>query len=425
MNKLDSELLKGELSRRGFELVGDSKSADIVLYNTCSVRAHAEEKAFSHIGCHRRRARRDKNFIVGVFGCAAQRLGEEIAKRFDYVKLVCGTSQFLNVPHYLQQILEGGGPVIALEQSPLPEFDRLPQAREHRHSAYISIMRGCNRFCAYCIVPHVRGREVSRRPEEILDEVRRLSEDGVREVTLLGQNVNSYGKGMGDPGASLECLLRKAETVPGIERIRFVTNHPADMTEEILKAVADCGKVCEHLHMPAQSGSNAVLRRMNRGYAVEHYREMIDRARQIIPGVEIASDFLVGFPGETESDFQQSLQLVKEVEFQQSFIFKYSERPGTSASRLKDDVPEETKRERNALLLSAQQQVDRKRRAALVGSSLEVLVDGASKTDSSRLSGRTRQNDIVVLEGPESLSGQLCSVRITGSTPLTLFGDVL
>ena len=423
MNKLDSQLLRGELARHGFALADGPDGADVVIYNTCSVRAHAEDRAWSHLGSWRRRAERDDGFVLGVIGCMAQRLGARIIERFDFVRLVCGTRAFLNVPGYLRRILDGGEPVVDVEEGGRFEFDRAAQMRASPHSAFVSIMRGCDNFCAYCIVPHVRGREVSRPPADILREARALADDGAREVTLLGQNVNSYGLSSGAGGATLPDLLALLNEVDGLERIRFATSHPKDMSPDIMAAVAALDKVCEHLHVPAQSGSDRVLERMNRRYTRDDYRRMAARARATIPGVELASDFIVGFPGETDRDFEATLDLLREMRFQQSFIFKYSPRPGSRAAGWPDDVPDAVRRERHRTLLEAQQQVDVERRAGLVGAELEVLVDGISKKDPANLSGRTRQNDIVVFKGPESLASRLVRLRITGCTPLTLFGE--
>ncbi len=421
MNKLDGQLLRGLLVQRGFAVSEDPDRADVVLYNTCSVRDHAEQKVLSHLGTYRRRAEREEGFVLGVIGCMAQRMGDELTARFGFLDLVCGTRAVARVPGHLETIIAGGGPVVDVSEEGCADAPRLPGLRESGHSAYVAVMRGCDNFCSYCIVPYVRGRETSREPSDVVDEVTALAGDGVREVILLGQNVNSYGKSLsGDCG--LADLLAKVSEVDGIERIRFVTSHPRDMSEGILRAVAGLEKVCEHLHVPAQSGSDAVLKRMRRGYTSAEYRAMAGRAREIIPGVALASDFMVGFPGETEDDFADTLRLVREVRFHQSFAFKYSLRPGTLSAKWADDVPDEVKRERLQRLLGAQQTVDAERRAGMVGQRVEVLVDGVSKQDATRVSGRTRQHDIVAFEGDESLSGRLCTVRITDATTLTLLG---
>jgi tRNA-2-methylthio-N6-dimethylallyladenosine synthase len=420
MNKLDSELLTGELLRRGFEPVSDPNIAEIVIYNTCSVRQHAEDRVLSHLGSWRRRAEKDSQFVLGVMGCVAQRLGPKIQERYPFVQLVCGTGTFAKVPDYLERIVSGEK-VLALHDETFT-FHRDSRARRAGHHAYVSIMRGCNNFCAYCIVPYVRGREVSRPPGEILDELRQLCGDGAVEVTLLGQNVNSYGKDLGD--VTLASLLEKVNSFSGLKRIRFVTSHPKDMTEDIFRAIAQLEKVCEHIHMPAQSGSDVVLERMNRRCTRAHYLELIEAGRRLIPEVEFSSDFLVGFPGETDRDFELTLSLLKNVRFQQSFIFKYSPRPGTLAATWPDDVSEEVKRERNQIMLKAQEEVDTARRASLVGSAVEVLVERPNPAGRSdgELAGRTPQNDIVVFSGCDARPGSLCRVRIESATHLTLHG---
>jgi tRNA-2-methylthio-N6-dimethylallyladenosine synthase len=427
MNKLDSELVRGELRRSGFALTADPAVADVVIYNTCSVRAHAEDKAFSHLGSYRRRAEQQPGFVVGVMGCMAQRLGHQIVERFPFVRLVCGTGRFLDLPDQLQQVLATGRTVIRLGDPRLcpPERTgrgRVLSVRNSRHTACVAVMRGCDNFCAYCVVPYLRGKESSRPLEDILGEIDALARDGVREVTLLGQSVSGYGRDL-KPPVGLADLLRAADGMDRLERIRFITSHPGDIDEPIISAVAELGKVCEHLHLPAQSGSDTVLSRMKRGYTCAEYRAVVDRLRARVPDVEVASDFIVGFPGETDDDFAATLRLLEQTRFQQSFVFKYSPRPGTLAARWQDDVPDEVKRQRNQTLLHAQEQIDRERRHGLVGRSVQVLVEGPSKGDPTRLSGRTRQNDIVVFKGAERLEGELLTLKVVGSTALTLFGE--
>jgi tRNA-2-methylthio-N6-dimethylallyladenosine synthase len=422
MNKLDSELVEGVLLSRGWQRAPSPDAADALIYNTCSVRQHAEERVFSHLGSWRRRAEKEPDFILGVMGCVAQRLGMDIVRQFPHVRLVCGTHAFLRIPDYLDRIALTGQAVVATEEEPL-DVEGALRPPPGGHHAFISIMRGCNNYCSYCIVPYVRGREVSRPPQSILDEAKRLVESGVVEVTLLGQNVNSYGRGL-DKGTNLATLLRGMNEIAGLRRIRFLTNHPKDMSEEVFRAVAEIDKVCEHIHMPAQSGSNAVLKRMNRNYTRERYLELIEAGRRLIPHVEFSSDFIVGFPGETEEDFELTLQLLKDVRFQQSFIFRYSPRPGTGAARWADDVPDAVKHYRQQALLAAQAEEDSRRRASLVGAALEVMCEGENRSQphEGQCIGRTRQNDIVVFSGPHTPPGSVCTVRVTGSTTLTLFG---
>jgi tRNA-2-methylthio-N6-dimethylallyladenosine synthase len=428
MNKLDSELLCAALVGAGWrqtagENGAEAQEADVVIYSTCSVRQQAENRVLSHLGAWRRRVEREPAFIVGVVGCMAQRLGAEIVRRFPHVRLVCGTRAFHRVPEHLERIAATGEAVVDLGED---EFSacRDPALRPERHHAFVSIMRGCDNFCAYCVVPYVRGRPMSRPPADIAEEVRRLCGDGVVEVALLGQNVNAYGKGRDEP-VGLAALLERVSDTPGLERLRFLTNHPGDMTEDILRAVASLDVVCEHLHMPAQSGADAVLERMGRGYAREEYVRIVEAARRIVPGIELSSDFIVGFPGETDGDFEKTLGLLEGVRFQQSFIFKYSPRPGTLAARWADDVADAVKRERNQRLLAAQARIDTERRRAMVGTEVEVMVDGRNPDDREGrpLRGRTRGNDIVFFSGPALAPGTVTQVRIEDATPLTLFGS--
>ena len=424
MNKLDSELLQAALQSRGFRPVADPEEAGVVLYNTCSVREHAEDKVFSHLGTYRPRAGEDPEFILGVVGCMAQRMGERLAERFPFVRLICGTRSFLQVPDYLAHIESTGERVVALGEEPL-EFERDPELRPRGHHAYVSIMRGCNNYCAYCIVPHVRGRETSRAPDEIVQEARALAEGGVVELTLLGQNVNSYGKGL-EGEASLASLLVELDGVPGLRRIRFITSHPRDMTEGIFRAVAELEKVCEHVHMPAQSGSDPILRRMNRHYDRAHYVDLIEMGRRLVPDLAFSSDFIVGFPGETDEDFAQTLSLAEEVRFQQSYIFRYSPRPGTKAAEMEDDVPEEVKRDRQQRLLSAQERIDTERRADMVGQTVEVMCEAENKShpEEGRWRGRTRENDIVIFSAADTRPGDVRRITVEDATALTLFGGV-
>jgi tRNA-2-methylthio-N6-dimethylallyladenosine synthase len=427
MNLLDSELIVGSLRRQGYEPTEQREEADLVLYNTCAVREHAEEKVWSRLGEVRRLKRRRPDLIVGVLGCMAQEWKEEIFRRAPHVDLVAGTRELGEIGRYIAEIERDREPIVAADLTRPIQVERDIAVRGERHSAFVTVMRGCDFSCTYCIVPRTRGPEISRPIAELRAEVERLCADGAREITLLGQTVDSYGKGL-DPLPSgrrpdLGDLLEALHETPGLLRLRFITSHPSLMREPILRRMAELPKVCEYLHMPAQSGSNGVLKRMRRGYTVERYREIVERARAIVPHVEIASDFIVGFPGETEDDFAASEELLREIEFSQCFIFKYSPRPGTLAGEWTDDVPEEKKRERNARLLAVQEEIARKKHAALTGKKVEVLCEGRSKGDGRRLAGRTRQNRIVIFEGEETmLLGRLVEVEVTDATPLALYG---
>jgi len=421
MNKLDSEAVAGHLLDAGYTETALACDADVVLINTCSVRQHAEDKVWSLLGTLRSRKAREPGLVIAVMGCMAQRERERIQARMPHVDLVVGTMELARLPELIGEVRERRRRVLAVAEGGLGAPPRVVRRRPSRFQAFVGVMRGCDNFCAYCVVPYVRGREQSRPVEEIADEVRRLADDGVREVTLLGQNVNSYGRTLGD-GTTLATLLRRLDRIEGLGRLRFVTSHPKDASDELFRAMADLPSVCPYLHMPAQAGSNRVLRDMNRGYSREHYLERIARLRETVPGVEVSGDFIVGFPGETDEEFEETADLVRRVEYLNCFIFKYSPREGTRAAAMPDDVPWAAKRERNRRLLAVQQAIMGRRQAAMVGRTVEVLVEGASKKDAAKLTGRSRANHIVAFPGDAALAGRTVTVAIEDSTPLTLLG---
>ncbi len=446
MNQLDSQLVADLLGQLGYQVVESTRQADIILFNTCSVRQHAEEKIYSLLGRLKHLKRQHPQKIIGVLGCMAQKDQEAIFRRAPHVDLVVGPGQLVHLPELLAQARRATGPVLAV--SPWAEgldrrtllagfepFDppRRPQAGQPPFQAYVRIMSGCNKACTYCVVPRVRGPEQCRPPEEILEEVHRLADAGCLEVTLLGQTVNSYQYHSGGRTIRLADLLAQLHQIEGIRRIRFLTNHPRHMTDELLQAVRDLPKVCPCFHVPAQSGSNTVLRRMQRGYTVEYYRQMLARIRQTVPDAAITSDFIVGFCGETEEDFQQTVRLVEEARFKNAYIFKYSPRPGTKAAECyPDDVPQAIKRRRNNQLLQRQNQISLEENQKFIGRLVEVLVEGPSKLGQKapetqatlQLTGRTRCERIVVFPGDRRLAGQFRMVRITGATPTTLLGHL-
>jgi len=425
MNKLDGQLLLSQLAALGYEPTDRRDEADLLIFHTCSVRQHAEDRAYSLIGETRRLVQRRPEVVVAVVGCMAQREGERLRQRAPHVRMVVGTRVLGRFTQLLSEVERTGGAVVATDEGALLWPDRLVRFRRSRFQAFVSIMRGCDNFCSYCIVPYVRGRAVSRPPGEIVTEVEHLAADGVVEVTLLGQNVDAYGRDRPQEGWSLAGLLRRLHDAPGLRRLRFVTSHPRDMTEELLQTMADLPRVAPYLHLPAQSGSDAVLRRMRRGYTRTHYLHLVERARQLIPGVTLASDFIVGFPGETEADFQQTVDLLREVRFKNSFIFKYSPRPGTKAAHLPDDVPLSLKRQRNRELLTVQAEVSRELNRECIGRTLPVLVEGPSKRDPCRLTGRSPGDRIVCFPGPADLVGREVEVLITEVTALTLVGELV
>ncbi|MDO8140215.1 MAG: tRNA (N6-isopentenyl adenosine(37)-C2)-methylthiotransferase MiaB [Candidatus Brocadiales bacterium] len=423
MNKLDAELSLGLLQEEGYKIVDKVDEADVILFNTCSVRQHAEDKVYSHLGALKILKKRHPEVIVGVLGCMAQKDGEAIFKRMPHVDLVCGTRMFSRLPEMLLKIRNHGSHVLAIDEDQIVNVKRAVTYRPNFYQAFVTVMRGCDNYCSYCIVPYVRGREISRTIADVKDEVQSLVSNGCKEVTLLGQNINSYGKNLGG-NVTLGDLLSELNDVEGLDRIRFVTSHPADMSRDIIRTVSRLGKVCEYLHMPAQSGSDEVLKKMRRGYTAGYYRDLIYYARELIPRLSVASDFIVGFPGETEKDFQETVQFMEDIRFQNCFIFKYSPRTGTKAAELEDDVPDEIKRERNRKLLELQKRISLEENTKMIGKEVDVLVEGASKSDPNRLSGRTRQNHIVVFNGSQDLVGELVDVTINEVTDLTLFGKL-
>lgn len=423
MNKLDSELVAEALSAAGHELVADETDADVILFNTCSVRDHAEQRVLSRLGQLKARKAEEPHLLLGIMGCAAQRMGDSLLETVPHLDIVCGTRRFPEIARILEQA--ESGPVIETDETSLTAPGTLDAHRRALHDgiqAYVSVMRGCNNFCTYCIVPYVRGREESRPLESVVTEVRTLVERGVKEVTLLGQNIDAYGK---DIDSSLAELLTAVHEVDGLMRIRFVTSHPRDVNEALVRTLADQPRVCNHLHMPAQSGSTPVLKAMNRGYTREEYDERLAMVNELAPGTLVTSDFIVGFPGETEAGFDATIDLVQKAKFQNAYIFKYSPRPGTKAADREDDVPLEEKKRRNQELLSAQEAVNRERSESLVGSRQTILIEGISARDKTKLTGRTATNLICVFDAPdeyESLVGTLVDLEITHCTTLTLFG---
>ena len=423
MNVLDSELIAGRMRREGYELTEDRNEADLLLFNTCSVREHAEERAMSNAGSLKSLKKRRPDAVVGVVGCAAQNLKDGIFDRLPHVQLIVGPRRFGAIPRLVEEIRRTGLRRIAVEDCDDEFIDgaEVDSARETPFKAYVKAMEGCDLSCTFCIVPTTRGGEVSRTPETIVEEVRRLADSGVVEITLLGQTIDSYGKGL-RPAIDLGGLLRRVHEIPGIRRIRFITSHPSFMREPIIEALRDLPKACKYVHMPAQSGSDAVLKRMRRGYTVARYLSLVDRLRERVPGVEIAGDFIVGFPGETAADFDATLDLSRRVRFQNAFVFQYSPRPGTDAAAMADDVPDVEKGRRNRDLLALQEGISREKNAERVGKRLEILVDGPSKNNPRRQAGRTDTNQIVHFEAERDLRGRFVEVDITSSTALTLFG---
>lgn len=455
MNKLDTALVEAALTDHGYALTAKVNEADVVLINTCSVRDHAEQRVLSHLGYLKHIKKSRPGMMVSVIGCMAQRLGEKLLEH-EAVDLVCGPAQIPQIPQLLARALQEKNVGCALhtlqtvaitERIRQRQAEKQVQALEEFESAYgiedkqlpgqafVRAMRGCNNFCSYCVVPFVRGPEVCRPPAAIIEQIKKLADAGVKQVTLLGQTVNSYRYMVGDKTYCLADLLAMASDIDGIEWIRFVTSYPTEeFFDEILQAMADSAKVCNCLHMPAQSGSDRILRAMNRHYTAGRYLELLDKARAIVPNIAIAGDFIVGFPGETEEDFQATVELVSRARYKNCFIFKYSPRPGIGADKkLQNNVPTEVKKRRNSELLAVQEQISDRLSRDFLGKEVRVLVEGPSKKphlnsadspDRPQLVGRTAGDWIVVFNGRPSLAGQFAKVKITKTSPLTLFGQL-
>ena len=447
MNMLDSELVVAALRKDGYELTDSTSDADTILFNTCSVRQHAEDKIYSALGRLKNAKKSHPDKVIGVLGCMAQKDQRLIFERAPYVDLVVGPGQLHQVPRLVDEVRSDRQPRLEVSlgrkdgaaadiRRSHESYDPLrdPQMRPTPYQAYVRIMIGCDKFCTYCIVPSVRGPEQSRPPAEILAEARQLAVEGCREITLLGQTVNSYRYREGDRTWRLSDLIAALHDLDGIARIKFVTNYPKDMTGDLLAAVRDLPKVAKYLHVPVQSGSDTVLRRMKRGYTVGEYREMLTRCYDQIPGVAVTSDFIVGFCGETEADFEATCDILRSARFKNSFIFKYSERPGTKgAERYPDDVPEDVKKRRNNELLAIQNAISEEDNEPFIGHDVEVLVEGPSKAAEKRgddgpvlqLTGRTMCDRIVVFEGNRRQIGRILPVTIYDCNSFTLFGQVV
>ncbi len=427
MNEYDSARMADVLDAAdGVQPTDRPEDADIILFNTCSVREKAQEKVFSDLGRVRHLKRRKPDLLIGVGGCVASQEGAAIVARAPYVDLVFGPQTLHRLPQLIARRRATGAPQVDVSFPEIEKFDHLPPPAVSGTSAFVSIMEGCSKYCSFCVVPYTRGEEVSRPFDDVLTEVADLADHGVKEITLLGQNVNAYQGWMGEERtADFALLLEVLHEIPGIERIRYTTSHPKEFAQRLIDAYARLPKLVSHVHLPVQAGSDRVLAAMKRGYTVLEYKSIIRRLRAVRPGISISSDFIVGFPGETEDDFERTLKLVADVGFDASFSFVYSRRPGTPAAELPDDTPEASKLARlqrlQALLHEQQQRIG----AAMVGTTQRILVEGPSKKDAAELMGRTENNRVVNFAGPDSLVGQMADVRITAALPHSLRGESL
>ena len=423
MNKCDSEMLAGILAKRGYLRVDELQDADIVLLNTCSVRDTAERKVIGRLGRLKHVKRERPDVILGVCGCMAQSWGQQLVDDFPQVDIVLGTSRLAELPRLISQVRELGHAAVDISEAP-SKMDEAQTIRESSISAWVTIMHGCNNFCSYCIVPYARGRERSRSSWDVLDEVKSLAERGYKEITLLGQNVNSYGLDTGESVDFADLLALIDRESDGIERIRFTTSHPKDVSPKLIDALANLPKVCKHFHLPAQAGSDRVLDGMNRGYTRQYYLDLARELKESVPGIAITTDLIVGFPGETEEDFADTLDLVRQVQFDVGFCFRYSPRRDTPAANMEDQLPEEVKMRRLYKLLEVQDGISMEKNQAMVGTRQEVLVEGENPRDETQMTGRTDTNKIVFFSGDAELIGKLVSVTITGAGNWSLRGEM-
>src|SRR6185503_17436249 len=427
MNEYDSEKMADVLAAsEGFEKTSDPAEADLILFNTCSVREKAQEKVFADLGRMKPLKRARPGLLIGVAGCVASQEGEEIVRRAPYVDLVFGPQTLHRLPQLMAQRRATGTPQVDISFPEIEKFDHLPPARVEGASAFVSIMEGCSKYCTFCVVPYTRGEEVSRPLDDVMKEIRHLAASGVREVTLLGQNVNAYvGETADGTRADFALLLVQVARLDGIERIRYTTSHPLEFTQRLIDAYTRIPKLVSQVHLPVQSGSDRVLAAMKRNYTAMEYRSIIRRLRAARPGISISSDFIVGFPGETEADFGETMKLVEDVRFDGSFSFIYSPRPGTPAANLPDETPHAEKLDRLQRLQKRLQELSESYSQLMVGTRQRVLVEGVSRKDASELAGRSENNRVVNFAGPSRLVGQFVDLEITEALPHSLRGRVV
>ena len=424
MNEYDSDKMADVLrAERGMQTTEDPLEADLILFNTCSVREKAQEKVFHDLGRIKHLKRTRPGLLIGVGGCVASQEGANIVRRAPYVDVVFGPQTLHRLPEMISKRLQTGKPQVDITFPEIEKFDRLPPARVDGASAFVSIMEGCSKYCTFCVVPYTRGEEISRPLEDVLTEVAMLAEQGVREVTLLGQNVNAWRGALPDGGdGDLALLLEYVAEIHGIERLRFTTSHPKEFTQRLIDAYVAIPKLVSHVHLPVQCGSDRILAAMKRGYTVLEYKSIVRRLRKARPDLSLSSDFIVGFPGESEDDFEATMRLIEELGFDASFSFVFSARPGTPAASLADDTPQHIKLGRLQRLQARIEVQARSISQAMVGTRQRVLVDGPSRKDPSELSARTENNRVVNFAGPEGLRGQFVDLEITQALPHSLRG---
>ncbi|MCI0382725.1 MAG: tRNA (N6-isopentenyl adenosine(37)-C2)-methylthiotransferase MiaB [Chlamydiae bacterium] len=422
MNELDSEIMVGELRKRGLQRIEEEDEADLLLFNTCSIRDLAERKVMGKLGQLGRSKK--KRSLIGVTGCMAMAKKDSLFRKLPHIDFIIGTNNISDLNQVLDEVLTTGQQVIRVEDQFEENLNYFVAERDDPVKAFVSIIRGCDKFCTYCVVPYTRGQEVSRPPDDIEKECRILGQKGYKEITLLGQNVNSYGKDKPDWNCLFHDLLYRLNKLKGIERIRFLTSHPCDITKELMEAIRDLDKPCEFVHFPLQAGSNRILKKMHRIYNLEQYLEKVYLLREIVPDVSLGTDIIVGFPTETEEEFQMTYDIFKQIRYSVAFLFAYSARKGTPAFRWKDDIPEEVKLERLQRLMQLHEEICREERLQMIGKEVEVLVERRNNKDKTHLKGRTRCWKKIIFSGEDSLIGTLQKVKIHGFNHQTLLGEL-
>lgn len=425
MNEHDSEKIGGMLTSIGYEETDDEKNADLIIFNTCLIRENAELRVFGKLGEVKGLKKTKPSLVVAVCGCMMQKeeIRQKILKSFSFVDIIFGTNTIQELPKLIYDIEFNKKKSIDITENTELIYENMPKIRKFKYKALVNITYGCNNFCTYCVVPYVRGREKSRLPQDIINEVEMLAEDGCREITLLGQNVNSYGNNL-ENKYTFSDLLYELNKIDGIERIRFMTSHPRDLTDDLIRAIKECDKVCNHVHLPVQAGSNDVLKRMNRHYTMEQYLVLVEKLKKEIPDIAITTDIIVGFPGETEEDFLKTIELVKKVQYDSAFTFLYSLREGTKAAEMKDQIPDEIKHERFERLLDVLYPIVLQRNSMCIGKVYPVLVESVSKASEDYLTGRTEHFRLVHFKGSEDLIGKIVNIKITSVKTFHMEGEV-
>ncbi|MGH4119888.1 tRNA (N6-isopentenyl adenosine(37)-C2)-methylthiotransferase MiaB [Clostridium sp.] len=424
MNEEDSEKLSGILKPMGYKKTDDKENADIIIFNTCCVRENAEQKVDGNIGALKTMKKQNPNLIIAVTGCMMQQAGmaKHIITKFPFVDIIIGTYNAYKFPEYLKRIQGGESAIVEIWDKEENIIEGIPIDRQSKIKGFVTIMYGCNNFCTYCIVPYVRGRERSRKPEDIINEIKDMVVQGYKEITVLGQNVNSYGMGL-EPEINFAELLRRINKIENLERVRFMTSHPKDLSQEVIEVISKADKLCEQVHLPAQSGSSVLLKKMNRHYDRQQYMGLVKSIREAMPNVGLSTDIIVGFPGETDEDFEETLSLMEEVKYDSAYMYLYSKRKGTPADEMIDQIPDKVKHERFNRLMEVVNRTSKEKNSEYEGKIVEVLVEGYSKNDESKLMGRTRTGKLVNFEGDYRSIGELVSVQITQAHSFSLIGE--